>query len=80
MNFLTIPPLSYSFWLLLAAFGKLRHISPEGDTENLFTLPKDSTKTESASRLSASSADGPALAKLGLALTILCTKKVGKVN
>ena len=38
MNFLTIPPLSYSFWLLLAAFGKLRHISPEGDTENLFTL------------------------------------------
>ena len=50
----------------------LNHELPSLSTVSIvYFFPKDSTKTESPSRLSASSADGPALARFGLALKVL---------
>ena len=64
---------STTFLFFLAAFGcfwKTKTYLTRGrHWKFVYSFPKDSTKTESPSRLSASSADGPALAKLGLALT-----------
>ena len=62
---------STTFLFFLAAFGCFWKTKTYLTRGRHCSFPKDSTKTESPSRLSACSADGPALAKLGLALRVL---------